>query len=116
MFGDGLAYVFCLVYFIFFCKQKTAYEMRISDWSSDVCSSDLIVGKPTGTSRDGHVFVSGPTLSCLSEGSAGGTRTAAWCTSPIEGDVSCAMVATGTVLRWRRSWRGHRCPGSPGGR
>src|SRR3546814_7330924 len=28
----------------FFCfKQKTAYEMRISDWSSDVCSSDLIV-------------------------------------------------------------------------
>src|SRR3546814_8441954 len=25
----------------FFCKQKTAYEMRISDWSSDVCSSDL---------------------------------------------------------------------------
>src|SRR3546814_7992464 len=28
-------------YSIFFCKQKTAYEMRISDWSSDVCSSDL---------------------------------------------------------------------------
>src|SRR3546814_2867579 len=27
----------------FFFKQKTAYEMRISDWSSDVCSSDLIV-------------------------------------------------------------------------
>src|SRR3546814_1875552 len=29
----------------FFCKQKTAYEMRISDWSSDVCSSDLRVGR-----------------------------------------------------------------------
>src|SRR3546814_5426753 len=29
------------VYFCFFFKQKTAYEMRISDWSSDVCSSDL---------------------------------------------------------------------------
>src|SRR3546814_3460757 len=28
--------------FIFFFKQKTAYEMRISDWSSDVCSSDLM--------------------------------------------------------------------------
>src|SRR3546814_6384753 len=27
--------------FVVFCKQKTAYEMRISDWSSDVCSSDL---------------------------------------------------------------------------
>src|SRR3546814_9573207 len=33
------------VYFCFlFFKQKTAYEMRISDWSSDVCSSDLYVG------------------------------------------------------------------------
>src|SRR3546814_2295241 len=30
------------VYVFFFFKQKTAYEMRISDWSSDVCSSDLI--------------------------------------------------------------------------
>src|SRR3546814_3050781 len=30
--------IFC---FFFFFKQKTAYEMRISDWSSDVCSSDL---------------------------------------------------------------------------
>src|SRR3546814_20129361 len=29
---------------VFFFKQKTAYEMRISDWSSDVCSSDLIRG------------------------------------------------------------------------
>src|SRR3546814_7072832 len=34
--------VFILMLFIFFFfKQKTAYEMRISDWSSDVCSSDL---------------------------------------------------------------------------
>src|SRR3546814_10120191 len=32
--------VFSNVYFFFF-KQKTAYELRISDWSSDVCSSDL---------------------------------------------------------------------------
>src|SRR3546814_20184584 len=31
----------CLVFTFFFCKQKTAYEMRISDWSADVCSSDL---------------------------------------------------------------------------
>src|SRR3546814_1492179 len=31
----------CFVIFFFF-KQKTAYEMRISDWSSDVCSSDLV--------------------------------------------------------------------------
>src|SRR3546814_9461217 len=32
---------FMLEVFFFFFKQKTAYEMRISDWSSDVCSSDL---------------------------------------------------------------------------
>src|SRR3546814_15887637 len=32
----------CVVLLCFFFKQKTAYEMRISDWSSDVCSSDLV--------------------------------------------------------------------------
>src|SRR3546814_4245698 len=32
-------------YCFFFFKQKTAYEMRISDWSSDVCSSDLSPGR-----------------------------------------------------------------------
>src|SRR3546814_10691324 len=37
-----ILFVFSLCYsFFFFFKQKTAYEMRISDWSSDVCSSDL---------------------------------------------------------------------------
>src|SRR3546814_1913142 len=52
------------MFFFFFFKQKTAYEMRISDWSSDVCSSDLHVssaygedgflGRWTGYARDGH--------------------------------------------------------------
>src|SRR3546814_5358329 len=36
--------LFDVVVFFFF-KQKTAYEMRISDWSSDVCSSDLVEGE-----------------------------------------------------------------------
>src|SRR3546814_2851028 len=36
----------CCVLFVFF-KQKTAYEMRISDWSSDVCSSDLVFERLT---------------------------------------------------------------------
>src|SRR3546814_7008404 len=35
--------VCCLVGVVFFFKQKTAYEVRISDWSSDVCSSDLFI-------------------------------------------------------------------------
>src|SRR3546814_2920499 len=34
----------CMLLGVFFYKQKAAYEMRISDWSSDVCSSDLLDG------------------------------------------------------------------------
>src|SRR3546814_4958808 len=37
-----VVYWLVIVIIFFFFKQKTAYEMRISDWSSDVCSSDLI--------------------------------------------------------------------------
>src|SRR3546814_8490279 len=39
MFSDSMYVCFSLLFFFF--KQKTAYDMRISDWSSDVCSSDL---------------------------------------------------------------------------
>src|SRR3546814_1375345 len=59
--------------YFFFFKQKTAYEMRISDWSSDVCSSDLVtrsrtpgavtgipeVGPSTGTRYSVGVGVTG---------------------------------------------------------
>src|SRR3546814_1170618 len=38
---DCCCYARIVFFFFFFFKQKTAYEMRISDWSSDVCSSDL---------------------------------------------------------------------------
>src|SRR3546814_87357 len=44
---------FYIIVFVFFFKQKTAYEMRISDWSSDVCSSDLVIAVDQ-TSEDGH--------------------------------------------------------------
>src|SRR3546814_2684498 len=40
--------MFFVCYFFFFFKQKTAYEMRISDWSSDVCSSDLFAAQALG--------------------------------------------------------------------
>src|SRR3546814_7145670 len=49
----------CVMYdcIFFFFKQKTAYEMRISDWSSDVCSSDLVhtpsVTRPSSTVKPG---------------------------------------------------------------
>src|SRR3546814_1849311 len=39
-----ITFVVIWIFFFFFFKQKTAYEMRISDWSSDVCSSDLFAG------------------------------------------------------------------------
>src|SRR3546814_639450 len=42
----------------FFCKQKTAYEMRISHWSSDVCSSDL-VDVDVIADKDGNVLIGG---------------------------------------------------------
>src|SRR3546814_16316626 len=44
---------------VFFFKQKTAYEMRISDWSSDVCSSDLIGGQPGEGQRRKRRFLPG---------------------------------------------------------
>src|SRR3546814_18557355 len=41
-YSAGASQRFRFLLFVFFFKQKTAYEMRISDWSSDVCSSDLL--------------------------------------------------------------------------
>src|SRR3546814_5259938 len=54
-----------LLIWCFFFKQKTAYEMRISDWSSDVCSSDLLIddymadpGKArSGKTQDGYKVI-----------------------------------------------------------
>src|SRR3546814_9129233 len=42
--------------FLFFFKQKTAYEMRISDWSSDVCSSDLVTGSGSRLLQSSKVY------------------------------------------------------------
>src|SRR3546814_4112118 len=52
-FDDNFYLLYCVIFIcFFFFKQKTAYEMRISDWSSDVCSSDLAGPKrPTCRSR-----------------------------------------------------------------
>src|SRR3546814_2363428 len=41
---------------LFFCNQKTAYEMRISDWSSDVCSSDLAIALLKTNARSPYFF------------------------------------------------------------
>ena len=68
-----------------------------------------LIGKPTGQSREGHVLVQGPMMTCRSDGGAGGNRTAAFCVSPQSGDVSCNMVAGGWAAKWQRYWRRHLC-------
>jgi endonuclease YncB( thermonuclease family) len=68
-----------------------------------------LIGKQIGTSSHGHALVEGPAMRCRSVGSGGGDRTAAWCVSPVGGDLSCAMVKGGWALRWDRYWKGHRC-------
>ena len=68
-----------------------------------------LFGGPVGTLANGHVAVRSKPLKCVSEGSAGGSRTAAWCTSPVVGDLSCAVVAAGGAVRWHKFWRNHRC-------
>src|SRR3546814_7889715 len=50
----GFLCVWAVFLVCFFFKQKTAYEMRISDWSSDVCSSDLVPVIGQGTWRMGE--------------------------------------------------------------
>src|SRR3546814_9420786 len=61
-----------LCYVFFFFKQKTAYEMRISDWSSDVCSSDLHRSNCLHAEQHEHeVHVPGIPDEPRSEGNAG---------------------------------------------
>src|SRR3546814_9753719 len=81
------------MFVFFFFKQKTAYEMRISDWSSDVCSSDLYA-----LARPGSIFLARRSTtrgSCLSGGSFSMlTRRA--CSIP-------AAPSRAAVGYWRRS-------------
>lgn len=68
-----------------------------------------LLGRPGGQSREGHVLVSGPALRCVSTGAAGGDRTGAWCVTAAGVDLSCAMIVSGTALRWDRYWDRHLC-------
>jgi hypothetical protein len=68
-----------------------------------------LLGRVTGTAPTGHLLVKGARLQCVSEGGTGGKRTAAWCSSPVHGDISCAMEKAGLAIRWAKYWRAHRC-------
>src|SRR3546814_18868628 len=88
--------------FIFFFKQKTAYEMRISDWSSDVCSSDLQVSRidryrEIGTAARLVAGVDGFIGPCI-EGRAGKDREVSTCREPHDADlVRIYAVLNGVV-------------------
>src|SRR3546814_5932210 len=60
-----------IFFLLFFFKQKTAYEMRISDWSSDVCSSDLPAASPP---RGAHLGRRGSCRRDRGDGQQGGGR------------------------------------------
>lgn len=68
-----------------------------------------LLGGPKGVLATGHIRVRSAPMRCLSVGSAGGARTAAWCSSPQFGDLSCAVVKAGGAIRWERYWRRHSC-------
>lgn len=77
--------------------------------ASAIAARDRLVrllGGAKGKARTGHILVSASAMRCVSNGSAWGGRTAAWCTLPGMGDISCAMIRSGTVLRWDRYARG----------
>lgn len=61
-----------------------------------------LLGGARGKASTGHILVSAPIMRCRSGGSAKGGRTAAWCSLPAVGDLSCAMVRSGTAERWPR--------------
>lgn len=70
-----------------------------------------ILGGARGVAPEGHILVSGPSLTCISDGGAGGTRTAAWCVLPDNRSLNCSLVKRGTVLVWPRYLRGRQCVG-----
>ena len=69
----------------------------------------LFLGGARGVLTTGHIRVRAAAMHCISDGSAGGSRTAAWCTTGSGTDLNCAMVESGAALEWARYWRGHRC-------
>src|SRR3546814_9460270 len=85
--------------FFFFFKQKTAYEVRISDWSSDVCSSDLLVSAGIGLAA----AVSGAFLVAPSEGYNNNTYL-----DPVDIITSC-YGHTGNDLKQGQTFTDEQC-------
>src|SRR3546814_4924649 len=113
-FDSRVAYF--VFFFIFFFKQKTAYEMRISDWSSDVCSSDLLPAGVDGGLASARADRSMATAVAQDDG---GSTPGRWCRHPGSnwGPTAYKAVALPTELcrQFAREWIAARCrrPGTP---
>src|SRR3546814_6198509 len=80
----------CLLFFFF--KQKTAYELRISDWSSDVCSSDLVADSWGRVDFDKSLF-----SICARAAINGSLRSSGWIVRklivpPTDPSIVCAEI------------------------
>src|SRR3546814_1885599 len=83
--------------FVFFFKQKTAYEMRISGWSSDVCSSDLATGGSASLSvTDGGLVQTASLL--VSANGAGGIGSDG-IGAGTGGSASIDVIGTGSTVQ-----------------
>ncbi len=81
------------------------------DASAEEARDQLVrlLGGPKGILPTGHVRVISPTMTCLSEGHARGSRTAAWCRTPTGVDLNCAMIESGVAARWEKYDPEDRC-------
>src|SRR3546814_9574962 len=86
--------VLCCVFWFFFFKQKTAYDMRISDWSSDVCSSDLGCLKPLKLVIPERSMISPEYPAAVI---AGNTEVSQCITDALYGALSVLASAQGTM-------------------
>src|SRR3546814_4159588 len=88
-----MCYVYSVVFyilFIFFFKQKTAYELRISDWSSDVCSSDLAAPLPR---FPGNLISAAPSNGCIRTRRIMMLKTFIWACAAASLTISGAALA-----------------------
>src|SRR3546814_19826145 len=95
----------------FFFKQKTAYEMRISDWSSDVCSSDLddAIDKTQGAEHGDR------NSTCFADASAyGALNNASGAQSSAFGYNNIARGTPGSAFGWGNKARGNNATNAYG--
>lgn len=72
----------------------------------------MLLGGASGVAPEGHILVAGRPLTCISDGSAGGSRTAAWCSLSDGRSLNCTLIATGKVLDWPRYMGVRKCRGT----